>query len=437
MGKTEKTPFRDRWDYTLNRLFPERQVTVRTGERVSFLRIGKSPQLAVACSLILLSGWFSFSTISYVLTDTILSSKDTQISNARYAYQNLLDEVASYQKKFMSITTDLEENHGVMLELVEQNTTLQQNLNTVEHELEVTEADRQTVISMRERLKGNLNDIQENLHTLTSSNYLLRDDLDTIESDLKLALRERNKALTNAKQLRNYSTDLEDRLSNLQETQISTIDSLLERTTENIESAERVVSTAGLDVASFIEASTEKTSGKGGPFIAVPDGLPGDELKKRLFALDGQLARLETLQSAMPYLPLATPLITYYVTSKFGKRQDPVNKIWSMHYGTDMGATNKSAIFSTAPGVVSHAGWKGKYGNLVEIDHGNGLKTRFGHLSKFFVKKGQSVGFYEKIALVGSPGRSTGPHLHYEIVFNDKPVDPMNFVKAGRYVFQE
>ncbi|MBT7505208.1 MAG: M23 family metallopeptidase, partial [Rhodospirillales bacterium] len=156
-----------------------------------------------------------------------------------------------------------------------------------------------------------------------------------------------------------------------------------------------------------------------------------------LFALDGQLARLETLQSAMPYLPLATPLITYYVTSKFGKRQDPVNKIWSMHYGTDMGATNKSAIFSTAPGVVSHAGWKGKYGNLVEIDHGNGLKTRFGHLSKFFVKKGQSVGFYEKIALVGSTGRSTGPHLHYEIVFNDKPVDPMNFVKAGRYVFQE
>jgi murein DD-endopeptidase MepM/ murein hydrolase activator NlpD len=437
MGKTEKTAFRDRWGDALNRIFPERQIVVRTDERVSYLRIGKSPQMVIASALIVLSGWVSFSTISFLLTDTIISSKNTQISNARHAYQNLLDEVAEYQRKFISITGDLEENHGLMLELVEQNTTLQQNLSTVEQELRVTEADRLTVISMRERLKGNLNEIQENLHSLTSRNYLLRDDLDAIESDLQLALRERNVALVDGKRLRDYVDDLEGRLSTLQETQISTVDALTVQASDNIAALEKVVSTTGIDIASLLETAISESSGKGGPFIPVPDGLPGDELRKRLVNLDNQLVRLKTLQSAMPNLPLATPLITYYVTSKFGKRQDPVNAKWSMHYGTDMGATNKSSIYSTAPGVITYAGWKGKYGNLVEIDHGNGIKTRYGHLGKFFVKKGQEVGFYEKIGLVGSTGRSTGPHLHYEIVFNNKPVDPMNFVKAGRYVFQE
>lgn len=437
MGKPEKTAFRDRWAYALNRVFPERQVVIRTGERVSYVRVGKSPQIVVSCALILMSGWFSFSSISYFLTDTILSSKDVQISNARYAYQNLLDEVSEYQRKFISITGDLEENHGLMLELVEQNTALQQNLSTVERELRVTEADRLSVISTRERLKGNLDEIQENLHSLTSRNYLLRDDLDTIESDLQLALRERNVALVDGKRLRDYVGELEGRLGNLQETQISTIDALMERTNDNIDAMEKVITIAGIDVKVLIDAKIEKDAGKGGPFIAVPDGLPGDELKNRLFSLDSRLTRLATLQATMPYLPLASPLITYYVTSKFGKRQDPVNKKWSMHYGTDLGATNKSSIYSTAPGVVSFAGWKGKYGKLVEIDHGNGIKTRYGHLNKFFVDQGQEIGFYEKIGLVGSTGRSTGPHLHYEIVFDEKPMNPMSFVRAGRYVFQE
>ncbi len=437
MGKTENTAFRDRWASALNRVFPERQIVVRTDERVSYLRIGKSPQIAISCMLILFSGWVSFSSISYFLTETILSSKDSQISNARYAYQNLLDEVAEYQRKFISITSDLEENHGLMLGLVEQNTTLQQNLSTVEQELRVTEADRLSVISMRERLKSNLDEIQDNLHSLTSRNYLLRDDLDTIESDLQLALRERNVALIDGKRLRDYVAELEGHLGNLQDTQINTIDSLTDRTNENIDAIEKVITIAGIDVAALLAASPRDDSGKGGPFIAVPDGLPGDELKNRLFTLDNRLARLQTLQSTMPYMPLAPPLITYYVTSKFGKRQDPVNGKWSMHYGTDLGATNKSSIFSTAPGVITYAGWKGKYGNLVEVDHGNGIKTRYGHLSKITVKKGQEIGFFEKIGLVGSTGRSTGPHLHYEIVFNNKPVDPMNFVKAGRYVFQE
>ncbi len=429
--------FRERWAERLNDMFPERQIVIRTEERVTYLRVAKAPQMAAAAALLAFSGWFGFTSVSYFLNDQILASKNGQIVNARLAYQSLLDEVGEYQRKFIGITTDLEENRGLMLGLVEQNASLQQNLSTIEHELKVTEADRQAIFGARERLKGDLNNIQDNLTSITSRNYLLQDNLDTITSDLSSALSERNTALVESKRMKLYADELETTLSSLQTAQIGTVDDLTKRTDDNIESMERVVEMAGLDIAAVLEANRDKTTGQGGPFIAVPEGVPGDELRTKLVNLDNRLAHLQVLQDTMQRIPLTAPLKTYYVTSKFGKRRDPINEKWSMHYGVDLGSTNKSTVYSTAPGVVTYAGWKGKYGNLIEIDHGGGIKTRFGHLGKVFVKKGQVIGFYEKIGQVGSTGRSTGPHLHYEIVFGKKPMNPSNFIKAGRYVFQE
>lgn len=434
---SEQLGFREKWSTRLNETFPERQVVIRTEERVSYLRIPKLPQMCIAASLLAFSAWIGFTSVSFFLNDQIISSKNNQIVNARLAYQSLLDEVGEYQQKFIGITGDLEENHALMLDLVEQNATLQLDLSSIEHQLKVTEADRQAIIAARERLKGDLNNIQDNLTSLTSRNYLLQDNLDTVASDLASALSDRNTALVESKRMKRYADELEATLESLQTTQIATVEDLTKRTDTNIESMERIVEIAGLEIDSVIKANEPENSGQGGPFVAVPEGLPGDKLRSRLTRLDDRLSHLETLQLAMQRMPLASPLKTYYLTSKFGKRLDPLNQKWSMHYGADMGATNKSPVYSTAPGVITYAGWKGKYGKLIEIDHGGGIKTRFGHLGKIFVKKGQEIGFYEKIGQVGSTGRSTGPHLHYEVVFGKKPMDPMNFVKAGRYVFQE
>ena len=113
-----------------------------------------------------------------------------------------------------------------------------------------------------------------------------------------------------------------------------------------------------------------------------------------------------------------------------------INRRWASHYGLDLGGGFKSKVYSTAPGVVTYAGWKGKYGKLVEISHGAGMKTRYGHMNKIYVKKGQKVKFHQKIGLLGSTGRSTGAHLHYEVVFRGRAKNPMKFIKAGRNVFQ-
>lgn len=437
MEPLQQLSFRERWAVRLNEIFPERQIVIRTEERVSYLRVAKGPQMAITAVFLAFSGWIGFTSVSYFLNDQIIASKNGQIVNARMAYEGLLGEVGEYQRKFIGITTDLEENHGLMLDLVEQNVSLQQDLSSIAHELKVTEADRQAIFGARERLKDDLNNIQDNLTSITSRNYLLQDNLDSITSDLSTALSERNTALVESQRMKLYANELETTLHSLQTAQIDTVDDLTKRTEDNIDSMERVVEMAGLDIAAVLDANMDKTTGQGGPFIAVPEGVPGDELRTKLINLDNRLAHLQVLQDTMQQIPLAAPLKTYFVTSKFGKRRDPVNEKWSMHYGVDMGSTPKSSVYSTAPGVVSYAGWKGKYGKLVEIDHGGGIKTRFGHLGKLYVKKGQVIGFYEKIGQVGSTGRSTGPHLHYEIVFGKKPMDPTNFIKAGRYVFQE
>jgi murein DD-endopeptidase MepM/ murein hydrolase activator NlpD len=134
---------------------------------------------------------------------------------------------------------------------------------------------------------------------------------------------------------------------------------------------------------------------------------------------------------------LSPPLNSFYITSSFGKRKDPINRRWAAHYGLDLGGPFKSRVYSPASGVVTYAGWKGKYGKLIEIDHGAGLKTRYGHLQKIYVKKGQKITFRQKIGLLGNTGRSTGAHLHYEIVFRGRAKNPMKFIKAGRNVFKE
>ncbi|WP_242390523.1 M23 family metallopeptidase [Pararhodospirillum photometricum] len=108
-----------------------------------------------------------------------------------------------------------------------------------------------------------------------------------------------------------------------------------------------------------------------------------------------------------------------------------MNGLLSLHEGADMGAPPGTPIKVTAPGKVVYAGWRGRYGRVIEVDHGMGISTRYAHLNSFGVVLGQSVKRGEVIGTVGNSGRSTGPHLHYEIRVNGKPFDPVDFMKAG------
>ena len=141
------------------------------------------------------------------------------------------------------------------------------------------------------------------------------------------------------------------------------------------------------------------------------------------------------LEDSIAKMPLAEPVLSYRMTSSYGSRRDPFNRRMAFHSGEDMATAYGSRIYAPGAGTVVYAGWKGGYGRVIEIDHGGGFKTRYGHLSRIGVKTGQKIAFREVIGKVGSSGRSSGPHLHYEVWFDGIVRNPSRFIEAGHYVF--
>lgn len=429
----------DTWRARIRQWFPERQIHLRTDAKVSFFRISSRLQFSLTIFVIGLMGWGVYATHSYFEHGNEIDAKDQHIANARLAFRSLLGDVAEYQKKFAAVTDDLEANHMVMLDLVDRNETLKESLKSVSKKLVDTESERETVRQARENLRKQLSSIENELNKTANRAFSLEGNLNSVEHDLQIALSERNQALFEGTNMRREIRQLQSRLEILEQNEEESVDRLTSQTTTSIESVERIIQTAGLKVDSLLKASGAPVLvGQGGPFIpAGRDDMPAGRLKGKLSNLDMLLTRWDSLQGVMKHLPLAAPMDTYYITSRFGKRRDPLNKRWSAHYGLDFGGPFKSKIIAPAPGKVTFAGWKSKYGRLIEIDHGAGIKTRYAHLHRIFVKRGQRVKFRQKIGLLGNSGRSTGAHLHYETVFNGKLINPMKFIKAGRYVFQE
>ncbi|MDK4734116.1 peptidoglycan DD-metalloendopeptidase family protein [Rhizobium sp. CNPSo 3490] len=169
-------------------------------------------------------------------------------------------------------------------------------------------------------------------------------------------------------------------------------------------------------------------SAVGGPFVE-PES--NDDFNNSLAALDGALTRLEAVRSTAESLPFRNPAVGKEMTSPFGNRRDPFLGRLALHSGVDFRFSPGEKIRPTAPGKVISAGWTGGYGNMVEIDHGNGISTRYGHMSQVLVTAGDTVDRNDVIGLAGSTGRSTGTHLHYEVRQNGHAVDPVYFMNAG------
>lgn len=423
----------------IKKWFPERQVHFRTEGRIRFFRVTTFAQILLAALFLTTAGWLGFASYSYVEHDKTVAVKNALIANARLSYESLLGEIAEYQNKFNTITMDLEHNHALMLGLVERNASLQQNLRSVSRELEDTRNDRRKIDLARDSLNRKLIKIEDELRTLSGRNFALKDNLSNIETDLQAALSERNQALFNSARMRRYVQDLETQLTELQETHENSAQRLKEQTVEQTNAMEKIINLAGLDAKKLRIPDTQQPLGQGGPFIPAKakDLLPAGKLKDTLTSLEGHLDRLNDLKRVMERLPLSAPVDNYAITSRFGKRRDPINRRWGAHYGVDFGGVVGQSVYATAPGKVRVAGWRAKFGRYIEIDHGSGVRTRYAHLNKIFVKRGQTVGFRDRIGLLGSSGRSTGPHLHYETVYNGKPINPMKLLKAGKYVFQQ
>jgi murein DD-endopeptidase MepM/ murein hydrolase activator NlpD len=245
--------------------------------------------------------------------------------------------------------------------------------------------------------------LQDKLHT--SSEQIARHNKLTEEEKLKLDLKVARLELNSIKQATAFKEEKETLLS-----------TAIEELNIRNELIEKIIGSIGIKIPQN-EDSDEKH--RGGLFIEQPDTETDDLLYKTDQYLD-------TIRS----LPLGTP-VQGNITSRFGKRKDPLNKKSAFHPGVDIRGKRGEKIYATADGVVIKSYRNGGYGNYVTIDHGNGYTTSFAHMKKYLVQKGDRVERGQVIGLVGNTGRSTGPHLHYEIALDDKVINPYKFMKIA------
>ncbi len=190
----------------------------------------------------------------------------------------------------------------------------------------------------------------------------------------------------------------------------------------------------GLDPNAMVRGADR--SAMGGPFEKLVSARDG-ELDPRFERLGLSLARMAALERTLDGIPQVLPASRALISSGFGYRRDPFNGHAAMHSGLDFKGPIGAPIYAAADGRVSFVGRKSGYGNVVEISHGNGLMTRYAHMSRFNAKVGQAVEAGTVIGAIGNTGRSTGPHLHFEVRVNDRAVNPRPFLEKAPNVLKE
>ena len=228
----------------------------------------------------------------------------------------------------------------------------------------------------------------------------------------------------------NVLVRLQSSLDQVENRQMATLNSYQDGMESRVRRMRGVISDLGLDMGQ-LESAVPRTA-MGGPFVPVklaPDSSPFDRQLYRINVTRSQVDRLNRTLALVPYRKPVIGEVEF--TSGFGVRSDPFLGRPAMHTGLDFRAAMGDPVRATANGKVVSAGWSGGYGRMIEIDHGNGLATRYGHLSDIGVKIGDVVKIGQVIGEVGSTGRSTGPHLHYETRIDGEAVDPQKFLRAG------
>jgi murein DD-endopeptidase MepM/ murein hydrolase activator NlpD len=464
-----------RFEKSLQRFFPERQLIIRSGERMRTLRLSTHRQAVMAAMGVIIGGWTLLSS-SLVMNHTeSIRAKNTEIIDARVGYEQLLAQVSIYKERVSELTKDLETSYTSSMQLVEKESALlkqkaqelaqaggtpnktkltdriknkakevlkspgsalsgEENIELAldKAKLERTHADeaRKGILAELGELESSMVDVVGH-HSKTS--FIAADGL-----ELRQVVLERDMAIADRGALSQRVAALEDQIRDMESNQLLLYHRFSELAETKISSIESSLSITGLDIDTMLRQQNKSgKGGQGGPFVPVDDGtVTSGPVEESLYRLNAQMDRLSDLKTLMVGLPLDAPLKTFELNSGFGVRRDPFTGGYAQHLGLDMGAEFKSPVHATGEGKVVVAGWEGRYGRMVEIDHGMGLTTRYAHLSRVLVKVGDKVSRGSVVGQLGCSGRCSGPHVHYEVLHNGKPINPLKFLKAGSDVFK-
>lgn len=392
-----------------DRVFPERQIYHRSGGTVHYISVSPWQQAMLAGGVAILAGWTVVASVGYVLGSGPGVDLAENREDARY--QRWIQELRANTALSRSLLEERTEAfQRATAEFEERHQTLKVLLDALEsgEELEVS------------ALRGD------------NANLLLKASIDDADDRQSLERTGQQASLE--------VVGVRARIDSLRSDQEAFLDDAENLAVRRAERARGILRLTAVG-SGRIETNREM----GGPSVSLAnltaetfDSPEDAAFARRVTQVAARLEEARYYENIVSQLPLAEPVgVPARLTSNYGLRVDPFTNRPAWHNGIDMAAYYKAPIAAAGPGVVTIAGRRSGYGRLVEIDHGFGFKSRYAHLNSISVKKGDTVAIGDTIGLMGSSGRSTGPHLHYEVWFHDKPYDPVDFLKAGRHVHQD
>lgn len=393
-----------------SRLFPERQIYHRSGGTVRYFTISPPQQAVLSIAIAAVVGWTLYATASLVFIpgSTLSAQGQQQIDKYERWVQELRardalsrSQLVERTEAFQEATVNFEQRHR----------TLEVMLESLRNggELEAS------------ALRGN------------GTALLVNASID--EAD-----RRQSRASEQVEEANATHVGVRGQIADIQREQQAFLDEVEDIAIERAEAARGVLRLTAVGTNRIAE--NREMGGPLVPFASLASGnfnTPEEAMfAERVAQVAARMEEARYYETVISSLPLADPVgVPSRLTSDYGLRVDPFNQRPGWHNGVDVGAYWNAPITATGPGTISFAGTKSGYGRLVEVDHGHGFKSRYAHLRRINVERGDTVAIGDVIGAMGSTGRSTGPHLHYEVWFNNKPYDPVEFLRAGKHVHQE
>ncbi|MEQ9239648.1 M23 family metallopeptidase [Roseovarius indicus] len=427
----------------LERYFPERRVFLRSDNDTRFIRLKPGSQLIAFVGVSAVVAWTIIAT-AVLLMDSIGSGnfreqakRDQRTYEARLnaleAERNSrAEEAAAAQERFNSALKQISTMQSDLLASETRRRELETGIEVIQSTLRRTMKERDTARDENAELALALRDSDPD--TLADEEGMGTDaTLETLTAALSDTARQRDKINNDAQMALLEANEMAAQIQLMKDQNDQIFRQLEDAMTISVEPLDKMFTAAGMDTDNMLDTVRRGYSGQGGPLMPLSFSTRGEEPTPdamRANRILNQLDRLNLYRIAAQKAPFALPVkSTFRFTSGFGMR-------WGrMHSGTDFASKHGTPIYATADGVVIHAEWLSGYGRLVKIQHEFGIETRYAHMSRIRVKKGQRVSRGERIGDMGSTGRSTGTHLHYEVRVGGKAVNPMIYIKAARNVF--
>ncbi|MBN8817228.1 MAG: M23 family metallopeptidase [Sphingomonas sp.] len=360
----------------LRSLAPEREIFLRTGGQVRFLRISTRLQLGVAGSLLAVALLWALGTLAMLWSQASLLMERSDVAQDRAALSSREAQVNAYKRSVNDIARDIEQRQQALEEIMR--------------------------ASLGTKMDGG--------------------------ASAPAGSGDSGKTAVTGKPLSAASPETQ-RLETLRQNQLTLESRLANAAQARLSKVEQAIRSFGLNPAVLAGSAR----GQGGPFEPVARSIASEPELRDLALL---LTRLNAMETALAAIPSSRPTAAPMETSSYGYRRDPFNGMLAFHAGIDFRGAYGQPILAAAPGKVSYVGPRQGYGNVVELDHGKGLMTRYAHLSGYGVKVGQAVTRGQSIARMGSTGRSTGTHLHFEVRVNGAAVNPRPFLEARQDVLE-